>query len=79
MEKTDIKSLNLEELTAIMSSRLGEKPFRAKQIYEWLHRKHGGILLTEMTNISAALIEKAAGRTVRLTSLKKADCADLKD
>ena len=39
MEKTDIKSLNLEELTAFVES-LGEKKFRAKQIYEWMHRKH---------------------------------------
>lgn len=39
MEKTDIKSLNLEELTAFVES-IGEKKFRAKQIYEWMHRKH---------------------------------------
>lgn len=35
MEKTDIKSLNLEELTAFVES-LGEKKFRAKQIYDWI-------------------------------------------
>ena len=56
MEKTDIKSLNLEELTAFVES-LGEKKFRAKQIYEWIHRKHVASF-SEMTNISAALIEK---------------------
>ena len=55
MEKTDIKSLNLEELTAFVES-LGEKKFRAKQIYEWIHRKHVASF-SEMTNISAALIE----------------------
>ena len=33
-EKTDIKSMNLTELTAWVEA-LGEKKFRAKQIYEW--------------------------------------------
>ena len=37
-EKTDIKSLNLKELTVFME-QLGEKAFRAKQIYQWLHGK----------------------------------------
>ena len=38
-EKTDIKSLNLKELTVFME-QLGEKAFRAKQIYQWLHGQH---------------------------------------
>ena len=38
MEKTDIKSLDYEELQQFMAS-LGEKPFRAKQLYEWMHEK----------------------------------------
>lgn len=39
MEKwTDIRSMNMEELTDILIS-LGEKSFRAKQIYGWLHQK----------------------------------------
>ena len=37
-DKVDIKSMNLEELTDFMAE-LGEKPFRAKQIYQWIHRK----------------------------------------
>ena len=36
--KADIKSLNLKELTAFVEG-LGEKAFRAKQIYQWLHVK----------------------------------------
>ena len=35
---TDIKSLSLSELQKEME-RLGEKRFRAKQIYSWLHEK----------------------------------------
>ncbi len=54
--KTDIKSLNLRELTSFMEG-LGEKAFRAKQIYQWLHVKQVASF-DEMTNISKALIEK---------------------
>ena len=54
--KTDIKSLNLKELTSFMEG-LGEKAFRAKQIYQWLHVKQVASF-DEMTNISKALIEK---------------------
>ena len=38
MEKLDIKSLTLEELTEAIR-QMGDKPFRAKQIYQWLHQK----------------------------------------
>ena len=56
MEQTDIKSLNLKELTGVVSE-LGEKPFRAKQIYEWLHQKQVTDY-EEMTNISKKLKEE---------------------
>ena len=36
--KIDIKSLNLEELTGFIVKN-GEKAFRAKQVYQWLHVK----------------------------------------
>ncbi len=52
----DIKSLYEDELKEKISS-LGEKPFKAKQIYEWLHKKTVGSY-EEMTNISNALKEK---------------------
>ena len=55
-EKTDIRSLNLKELTVFME-QLGEKAFRAKQIYQWLHGKQAASF-EEMTNIPKALIEK---------------------
>lgn len=55
-EKIDIKSLNLDNLTSYMVS-IGEKPFRAKQLYEWMHKKLAGDF-DEMTNLSKALKEK---------------------
>ncbi|WP_349666982.1 23S rRNA (adenine(2503)-C(2))-methyltransferase RlmN [Lacrimispora sp.] len=56
MERTDIKSLNLEELTAFLVSA-GEKPFRAKQLYEWIHQKLAATY-DEMTNLPKTLKEK---------------------
>lgn len=55
IDKIDIKSMNLQELTAYMVSR-GEKAFRAKQIYEWIHIKHVDDF-DGMTNISKKLKE----------------------
>lgn len=57
-QKTDMKSLTFEELKAALID-MGEKPFRASQIYQWMHqRKAGGF--DEMTNISAELKRKLA-------------------
>ncbi|MBR9936047.1 23S rRNA (adenine(2503)-C(2))-methyltransferase RlmN [Oscillospiraceae bacterium Marseille-Q3528] len=53
---TDIRSMTLEELKEAMRA-LGEKPFRAKQIYEWLHVRLVDDF-DEMTNLSRALREK---------------------
>jgi len=65
MSLVDIKSLTLPELEQEME-KLGEKKFRAKQIYEWLHVK----LIqdfTEMSNISKALQEKCREHFVLTT------------
>ncbi len=51
----DIKSLSLAELKAEMEA-LGEKSFKAKQIYSWLH-KRGAESFDEMTDISKNLRE----------------------
>ena len=54
--KTDIKSLSFEELKAEVL-KIGEKPFRAKQLYEWFHQKLARDY-DEMTNIPKSLKEK---------------------
>lgn len=56
MEKIDILSLTLDELITEME-KAGEKSFRAKQIYEWLHKKRV-VSFSQMTNISAQLRDK---------------------
>ena len=47
---------------------LSEKPFRAKQIYEWLHKKQADSF-QEMTNLSVSLREKLE-RNCQIVSLK---------
>ncbi len=53
LEKTDILSLTRDELIAEITA-LGEKAFRAKQIYDWLHVKKVTDF-SQMSNISAQL------------------------
>ena len=54
--KKDIKSLNLEELKTELES-MGEKAFRAKQMYEWMHVKLARSF-DEMTSLSAKFREQ---------------------
>ena len=67
-EKTDIKSMNLETLTKFLTD-MGEKKFRAKQIYEWLHLRQVESF-EEMTNLSKTLREQLDNKC-RIVSLKK--------
>lgn len=53
--KKDIRKLSLDQLISEISE-LGEKPFRAKQVYEWLWKK-SAIDFDEMTNLSLNLRE----------------------
>ena len=56
MEKKDLKSLSYQEMLDEMTA-MGEKAFRGKQIYQWLHEK---LVSTpdEMGNIPAKLKER---------------------
>ncbi|MDO4475669.1 MAG: 23S rRNA (adenine(2503)-C(2))-methyltransferase RlmN [Lachnospiraceae bacterium] len=65
--KPDIKSMTLPELEAYFLE-LGEKKFRAKQVYSWLHQKQAESY-EEMTNLSAALRSRLA-ETTQLRTLK---------
>lgn len=56
MDKKDIRSYTAEELKKEMEL-LGEKTFRSKQIYEWLHVKLAD-RFEEMSNLSKGLREK---------------------
>ena len=56
MEKIDIASMNLTELELALKD-MGLPKFRAKQIYDWIHKK-GVTSFEEMTNISKDLISR---------------------
>lgn len=64
----DIKSLNQQELEEFLVS-LGEKSFRAKQIYQWLHVRHAAGF-DEMSDISKKLKETLS-QNCELTVLRK--------
>ncbi|MDD3218666.1 MAG: 23S rRNA (adenine(2503)-C(2))-methyltransferase RlmN [Lachnospiraceae bacterium] len=53
--ETDIKSMSLSELESFFK-KIGEKPFRARQVYEWMHKKLAASY-DEMTNLSKSLRE----------------------
>lgn len=53
--KSDILNMSLEELKDEVVS-IGEKPFRAEQIYKWLYK--GAASFEEMTDLSKPLIQK---------------------
>ena len=67
MEQIEIKSQSLKELKETVAA-LGEKPFRAKQLYEWIHQKLA-VDFEEMTNLSKAFREKLKQQCV-LTALE---------
>ena len=56
LEKKNIRELSLEEMKAFFLE-IGEKPFRAKQLYEWLWQKSARSF-EEMTNLSKSLRQK---------------------
>lgn len=55
VEKKDIRAISLEEIKNFLSEK-GEKPFRAKQVYEWLWQKSVRSF-DDMSNLSLSLRE----------------------
>jgi 23S rRNA (adenine2503-C2)-methyltransferase len=62
----DLRSLSQEELATLVD-RMGEKPYRARQLFKWLHQK-GAASLEEMTDLPKALREKLTAQST-LTAL----------
>ncbi len=67
---TDIKQMTKDELRAYFME-LGEKSFRADQVFSWIHEKHCSSF-SEMTNLSKQLREKLS-ETAELPVLQIAD------
>jgi 23S rRNA (adenine2503-C2)-methyltransferase len=54
----DLRKLTLSDIQTALQT-IGEKPFRAKQIYSWLWQKSAHTI-ADMTDLSKALREKLA-------------------
>ena len=65
--QADLRSLSQEELGRLVE-RLGEKPFRAKQLFRWLHHK-GAASFDEMTDLPKGFRERLAAEA-QLTTLR---------
>jgi 23S rRNA (adenine2503-C2)-methyltransferase len=80
-EKIDIRQLSIDELTVKLTD-IGEKPFRAKQIYEWLWKKRA-ISFDEMTNLSLSLRTKIEEHfiinAIQLTEAQKSNDKTIKN
>lgn len=70
-KKTEIKSLNLEELQQFVVE-LGQPKFRGKQLYQWIHQKHVEDF-EQMTNLPNGFLEQLQEHSqwVRLKELEK--------
>ena len=64
--RPDLRSLSLEELSTLVD-RMGEKPYRARQLFRWLHQR-GAASLEEMTDLPKPFRDRLAKET-RLSTL----------
>jgi 23S rRNA (adenine2503-C2)-methyltransferase len=60
-KRPDLRSMDLAELGALVA-RIGERPYRARQLFRWLHLR-GARALDEMTDLPRAFRERLAAET----------------
>jgi 23S rRNA (adenine2503-C2)-methyltransferase len=68
--REDLRALPPERLVDL-ARQLGERPFRARQLFRWLHRR-GAASLDEMTDLPLELRQALAAR-FEVTALERAD------
>lgn len=54
MIKTDLRNFSYDELMVFIAETFGEKPYRGRQIFEWIYQ-HGVVEFEQMTNLSKEL------------------------
>jgi 23S rRNA (adenine2503-C2)-methyltransferase len=59
----DVLSLPLDALTRFVTEELGERPFRARQLFRWLHQR-GATDFEEMTDLSRGLRQTLRERAI---------------
>ncbi len=62
----DLRSLSLEEL-GVLVERMGERPFRSRQLFRWIHHK-GAASIEDMTDLPRPFRQRLV-REARLTTL----------
>jgi 23S rRNA (adenine2503-C2)-methyltransferase len=76
----DLRELSKEEVTALVAE-LGEKPYRAKQVWEWLWKTHASSI-GAMNNLSkefrARLEERAVLRPLAIAEQQKSSDGTVK-
>lgn len=81
MEKPNLRHLNLDQMKAYFVE-IGEKPFRAKQVYEWIWKKSARNF-EQMTNLSvetrAKLEEKFTINPVQVQNHQKSNDRTIKN
>ena len=65
----DVLSLPLPDLTALVEERFGERPFRARQLFRWLHQR-GEWDFDRMTDLSKAFRQRLK-ETAQVAGLRK--------
>ncbi|EPX56282.1 Ribosomal RNA large subunit methyltransferase N [Cystobacter fuscus DSM 2262] len=70
--RTEVSSLTLEGLTRFLTEQLGERAFRAGQLYRWIHQR-GATSFDEMTDLSKALREKLKAHAEIVPLVKDAE------
>jgi 23S rRNA (adenine2503-C2)-methyltransferase len=68
--KPDLRAFPLPRLAEVLTA-LGEKPYRARQIFRWLHQR-GAVGLDEMTDLPRELRTRLAG-LFEVRTLERAD------
>ena len=68
-DRPDLRALPLDALARLLAAT-GERPFRARQVFRWLHHK-GAATLDELTDVPRALRDALAAGTT-LTTLERA-------
>ena len=69
--KKDIRALSLDQLKSIFND-MGEKAFRANQVYEWIWRK-SAISFDEMSNLSKPLRDIISKKPILSVKFKSND------
>lgn len=81
MEKPNLRHLNLDQMKAYFVE-IGEKPFRAKQVYEWIWKKSARTF-DQMTNLSietrAKLEDKFSINPVQVQNHQKSNDRTIKN